>query len=98
MEKWLKSEYWRCVCVFCALEHVDAKWVLNLMSIFVMVISRWWDGVGWYGMGPNISVMKARWQAVSSTVAGKGHGNILFDIYLIFIETKENLCLYKNKS
>jgi hypothetical protein len=39
IEKWLKSEYWRCVCIFCALEDVDAKWVLNLMSIFVMVIS-----------------------------------------------------------
>jgi hypothetical protein len=35
IEKWLKSEFWRCVCVFCALEKVDAKWVLNLMSIFV---------------------------------------------------------------
>jgi hypothetical protein len=24
--------------------------------------------VGWYGMGPDISVMKARWQAVSRTL------------------------------
>jgi hypothetical protein len=47
IEKWLKSEYWRCICVFCALEDMDAKWVLNLMSIFAMVILRWWDGTEW---------------------------------------------------
>jgi hypothetical protein len=47
IEKWLKSEYWRCVGVFCAALDVDVKWVLNFMSIFFMVISRWWDGTEW---------------------------------------------------
>jgi hypothetical protein len=47
IEKWLKSEYWRCICVFCALEDVDAKRDLNLMTIFVMFFLRRWDGTEW---------------------------------------------------
>jgi hypothetical protein len=40
---------------------VDAKW----LYIYVNICNGYFAMVGWYRMGPDISVMKARWQAVS---------------------------------
>jgi hypothetical protein len=65
------------MCILCSGRcgcEVGFKFNVNIFN--VNICYGYFAMVGWYGMGPDISVMKARWQAVSRTLGTLCLGNM----------------------